>query len=359
MVDQLYKEFGNYFLHYDILLPIIKSTKYPHFYKVDENGGTYMIKINHIDDNILADIIDNMNRSNSHKVTELKWFPAKSLMNQKSKLSDSMLHTINKHNILTFLINQHIINTNIDNMKHAYQLNLIQKLWKYHKKITRDRELVLHKWAKFHDSQMTYFKTIPYDKIVILYNYTYDQYLNINKHLRHVLRFGFDLSTELLKKRAVAMVKYISDARTIINIVVNAPTYSLMGCRYIKLYRGLSFDPKLNIGQSTSIFRYNLNSCSINKDTTANLFVPTGGSLFKLILPPDVRMLILHGLSHYSYEDEILLPPGATFRIIKKYVQYNKHLNVKQMHYVAVLQNWKSPSNTLNKYIESSKQLNM
>jgi hypothetical protein len=80
------------------------------------------------------------------------------------------------------------------------------------------------------------------------------------------------------------------------------------------------------------------------------LFTPVDGCFFKLIVPPNVPFLSIDKVSHFSYENEFLLPPGFTFRIIRKESYFNTYLQVNQVKYTGVMHNYHSYYNILTAF---------
>jgi len=342
IVDIFNKELGNLIISPDKLLEIIKKTKYPHFIKHEQNGLTYIIKVDFVDNDTLNNILGQYQSSyfrlysTQLRWNALKWFPLDEFDTIKSQMTVAMQSIITKYNLPQFLKNQ----TQIDFSKLTEQdYELISKIIKQKKEKLQKLAQLKEKWEKFVEAQAMHLKNYSYTQIVTLYEYTSSSAYEINVVLRNLLRFGKKSYSKVNFKELKNIHKNLKDAITILSIIETAPRYSEFAHNYLSVYRGLSFDPLLKIGQTTDIFKYNFNSTSLDIDVTANMFVPQGGSLFKIIITPDTLLLVMSIISHYSYEDEILLPPGLTFRVIDKKTYHNTYLNIDQTYYIVVLQN--------------------
>lgn len=308
IVNLFKRDFGNQLIHPNQLLSIVKKTQYPHFLKEKPNGLIYLIKIE--DDN-------------QHHGMVTKWFPIGKI---NAKMSSSMKKIIDEYHLFLFIKNQYLS----DHYGLSdREMNLMNRLF-----CSRTRKQMLIKerqkhWSMLVESQTNYLKTLKYKDLEILYHYTGRDSLIINQTCRQFLNSKI---TKCSKEMTINLKKII----TILSVLSVAPQYGY-GYRYLNFYRGLSFDPQLKIGDLTDLFKFNFNSASLDLDLTVNMFVPQNGSLFKLILPCDISFLCLHLISQYSHEDEMLLPPGLTFRVIDRQKQHNAHLKIDQIYYKVVL----------------------
>ena len=82
VVDLYYKELGNLLIDIQNLLSIIKKTKFPNFVKNETDGLTYIIKVDYIDNDQLANLLNQyqlsylrLNHGASLRWRSLKWFP--------------------------------------------------------------------------------------------------------------------------------------------------------------------------------------------------------------------------------------------------------------------------------------------
>lgn len=340
IVNTFNREFGNLIITPEELLNIIKKTVYPHFLKYYDDGLIYLIRIDPLNENNLNRLLDDYRISYSRsghgrlRWLSLKWVNIDDLPNYIIDTFTKSL--IDKHNIIPFLKNQYNVNKS---QFSQTDFSMIEKL--VHKKKTKslEKSILQNKWKAFVNAQMAYFKETDYNKIIILYNYTDSTAKKINKILRRILKFGEKTYESALSKGLQNLLDYIDQALILIDLINNAPKYDQFGNNYLSLYRGLSFDPLLKFGDVTDIFKYNLNSTSLDFNMTANMFVPAQGSLFNLIIPPETPLLTVSNLSHYSYEDEVLLTPGLTFKVISVTEYYNKYLDMTQKFYVAILDN--------------------
>jgi hypothetical protein len=325
IVDLFNAEFGGLLIDPFTLLGIIHKTTYPHFLKTFDNGLIYLINIPRIDEQRLNDAFQKYRSRGLKKFQcdKLRW---NELENTSQEFGNVVL------NLDQFLEN-HYDCCHASPTLTPDQDSLITRLIRNrrNRKITKTKQQAI--WSAFIDAQTQSLKQFEYEQIQIIYDYTIHGSTQFNAKIRELLRWG-----EMSPLVDSEISSHVDKAITIFNIIQSTAKYSDFDTHYVTVYRGLSFDPNLDLGQLTTVFKYNFNSTSLDFDIVANMFVPVNGSLFKIIIPAETPLLLSNIVSHYSYEEEVLLPPGLTFRVIKKSYRYNTHMKRNQIYYTVVLQ---------------------
>ncbi len=339
VVDRFSQELNQIIIDPMKLLIIINKTNYPNFLKTHQNGLIYLIQIDKIDDpnlnRLLAESRQNYRRQHldHFRWKSLKWIKLNEINFENLTPITHQICQIAQLKI--FLSNQFQLHSKLLKYSTSDAIQIKNIRQKCHK-LTQIKHQQTQLWEQFCDLQLKSFKNYHYHQVLSLYEYTH-QSTDINQLLRSILTH-----TQISSHLSTLNLKLLMDVINIIILIENAPKYSQFSDQYLKLYRGLSFDPNLQIGDLTDIFQYQLNSTSIDFDIGANLFTPTTGCLFKLIISSDISCLSVSHLSKHSYESEFLLPPGCVFRIINKVTKYNQHLQINQIHYTATLQSYHS-----------------
>lgn len=319
IVELFKRDYQSTLINPNQLLTIINKTVYPNFMKLNTNGLIYLIKVNHI------------NHPNSYLANpdsiwqQLIWININNNLDIRNQLEIKDRTLLDKFKIIPFIKNQYKVNYNLYSLKDLSFINqlMIKKKNKKTHKIILDQQLI-----NYNQTILAHFKNYQYTQMLSLYNYTtYCQ--TLNQTLRSILDGS---------KIPNIPIELITNALNIIDIINQAPLYSQFDTHYLSLYRGISYDPHLNVGHVTDVFTNSLISTSLNVYIPSNSFVGANGSLFKLIIPSDLPMLPTKHISHHPYEDEILLLPGNTFRIIDKGWFFNDDLKINQVYYTMVLQ---------------------
>lgn len=342
------KDFGNYLIPPDKLLLIIKKTYYPHFMKLNKNGLIYMIKIDYINE---IDINYHQSKKQSNKWSKLKWIDINDngTMRDQVNIADRIL--ITNSNSIKFIKNQYNINYLLYSSK---DFQIITNIMKKKKNKTIDNDIKNNHQIQHEQNLKKHFKKYQYHQMASLYTYTtYCTYMN--ELLRCLLASKNNCNHNNKSLITLNNKEHLQNAINILAIINQAPKYSIFNTHYLSLYRGISFDPCLVINQVTDVFKFSFVSTSSNIHIASNGFVPTGGALFKLIIPADTPMVATKLVSHHPYEDEILLPPGCSFRNIKKDTYYNTDLNTNQIYYTIVLHQLFDYSNVLFTTIQNYK----
>ncbi len=360
IVDDFNHEFGQLLIDSIQLLSIVQSTHYPYFVKTHDDGMIYFIKIDFRSDTKLNRSLSDYrslysrNFSGVLRWNALKWFKLSELTSEIGTkfLSPITQKLIQSTNLVTFLSNQ-FKSPQILSRYTKRNASLIAKLLKTRKLNQRKKALQTAQWTQFVDEQVKYFKNYHYHQLLDIYQYSTGTASKINTLLRQILKDGLDPRRQFDEAQNVLLRSAIN----LIQIIEKAPKLEKHSDRLTQLYRGLSFDPNLKVGDLTDIFKFNLNSTSIEIDIAANLFTPTNGSFFKLIVPPNAPFLSIDQVSHYSYENEFILPPGCTFRVIDKKTYLNTSLKTDQVHYTVTLHNYHSYLKVLTSFLTPSKSL--
>lgn len=322
------KDFSPFLIKQTELLSIIKKTVYPNFMKLNDNGLTYLIKINHIND---TNIYLNQFKQNNHKWSQLKWIDIDDYINMRDIVDIQSREIINKYKIIPFIKNQYKVNTLLYTQQDFDLINNLINNKQKQKQIKLNKD---NNTSSYEKALLTHFKNYQYNQMLSIYNYT-TYCTSMNELMRYILTPDNTINNS--KLMCNNNKEHIRNAINIINIINNAPKYDAFDSHYICLYRGLSFNPELINGQITDIFKYSFISTSWNIHIASNAFVPNGGALFKIIILADTPLLATKQISHHPYEDEILLPPGLEFRVIKVDKSFNKDLQRIQPYYTLVL----------------------
>lgn len=322
-------DFNHNLIDSQSLLAIIKSTSYPNFIKLNKDGLIYMIKINHIKD---TKSYLKLNNNHYNLWTDLKWININNTQQLLYHINNIDFNLIKEFNLSNFIHNQYKIDLLKFNEKN---FQLFNKLFRAKINRTNQNNYIKKNKYQYEQTLLKYFKNYQYNQMVAIYDYTtYSGDMNLL--LRNILPPTNDFNKILITANTKT---HINNAINIIKIINDAPSYSLFDTHYLSLYRGLSFDPIYHENQIIDIFKYSFVSTSSNIHVASNQFVPVNGALFKLIVPSNIPLIETRHVSHHSYEDEILLNPGHSFRVIKVDTWFNKDLKINQSYYTIALHN--------------------
>jgi hypothetical protein len=360
IVDDFNHEFGQLLIDSIHLLSIVQKTHYPYFAKAHDNGMIYFIKIEFRSDlKLNKSLSDYRSLYSRHsdgilRWNALKWFKLSELNSKTTTkfLSPVTQNLIKTTHMVTFLNNQ-FKSPQILSKYTKRNASRITSLLKKRKINQQKRIIQDGLWTQFISDQVKYFKNYHYHQLLDIYQYSTGTATKTNSLLRQILKDGFDPRSNPSEEQTALLTSAIN----LIKIIEKAPKLEKHTPRLTQLYRGLSFDPNLQMGDLTDIFKFNLNSTSLEIDIAANLFTPNEGCLFKLILPPNAPFLSIDHVSHYSYENEFILPPGCTFRVINRQVRHNPYLVTDQVYYTAVLHNYHSYLKVLTNFKSKTNQV--
>lgn len=165
-------------------------------------------------------------------------------------------------------------------------------------------------YKQFFNKQLHFISTLKNKELQVIKDYTYENYINVNKYLRHSVNSSHDTEMDNIVKVLDDVFKKVPPTNE--DVIV---------------YRGVKFETQV----PTDFIDRGYVSTSTDKRIALNIS-DYECCVFKIIIPSGSHVLPIINCTYYPNELEVLLPLNSEFGIVgrkdnKVYVEYIEHLN--------------------------------